>query len=213
MSINEKDENSISVKVVMIGSVGVGKSSIIARYVRNLFNEKNEPTIGANFSTKELLYNEKRVILNIWDTAGQEKFRSMGRLFYKNANIIVMVYDITKQDSFDDIKNYWYKDVKENGENYKVIGIVGNKIDLYEKEEIDNKQIKEFIEQINNDKKTKITEKKVSCLNGVNINELFNDLVSLYFSEDFNLLLKEDSRENEVKINQEDKKRGKRKCC
>ena len=177
MSKNEKEEEIISIKITMIGDAGVGKTSIVARYIENDFNPESKSTIGANYSKSELIFNNHKVILDIWDTAGQEKFRSMGRHFYKNSNIIVMVYDVTKIDTFEDIKNYWYDDVKENGEKYKVLGLVGNKIDLYDVEgvdEIDEKIIKEFTDKISNDKENKLICMNVSCKTGVNIKNLFD---------------------------------------
>ena len=111
-----QDKDSISIKVTMIGSVGVGKSCIIDRFTKDTFDSLNKSTIGANYYKKELNIYDKNITLDIWDTAGQEKFHSMGRHFYKNSNIIVIVYDITNINSFEDIKNYWYNDVKEHGE-------------------------------------------------------------------------------------------------
>ena len=83
----------------------------------------------------------------------------MGRHFYKNSNIVVIVYDITKKESFDDIKTFWYDNIKENAEKYKVIGIVGNKYDLFDKEGveiIDDNVVKEFVDKIKSDEDSKI---------------------------------------------------------
>ena len=136
MDVNNEEEVTISIKVTMVGSVGVGKTSIVNRYTKNIYEPESKSTVGANYCKKELVINKKIVLLDIWDTAGQEKFHSMGRHFYKNSNIVVIVYDITNITTFEDIKNYWYNDIKENGEIYKVIGIVGNKMDLYDNEGI-----------------------------------------------------------------------------
>ena len=76
----------------------------------------------------------------------------MGRHFYKNANMIIIVYDITNLKSFQEIENYWYNDIKENGEKYKVIAIVGNKFDLYDQdevEEIKDKMVEEYMDKLN----------------------------------------------------------------
>ena len=92
------------IKITLLGNPGVGKTCIISRYVENTFVENNESTIGANFSEKTIKRGNKEVTLNIWDTAGQEKFHSLGKHFYKDSYVVILVYDITNQESLD--KNY-----------------------------------------------------------------------------------------------------------
>ena len=213
-----QDKDSISIKVTMIGSVGVGKSCIIDRFTKDTFDSLNKSTIGANYYKKELNIHDKNITLDIWDTAGQEKFHSMGRHFYKNSNIIVIVYDITNINSFEDIKNYWYKDVKEHGEKYKVIGIVGNKFDLYDQDginEIDGKVVQEFMDNINNDKNSRFLNMKVSAKTGVNIKNLFTKLVGLYLEKEFNILIRQESLQKASTLIIEDQKsvKKKKKCC
>ena len=196
MDVNNEEEETISIKVTMVGSVGVGKSSIVNRYTKNIYEPQSKSTVGANYCKKELVINKKMVLLDIWDTAGQEKFHSMGRHFYKNSNIVVIVYDITNITTFEDIKNYWYNDIKENGEIYKVIGIVGNKMDLYDNEgiqEIDENIVKDFIEKISTDKDSKLVNMKVSAKTGVNIKNLFDKLVEEYLQKEFNFLIKQET--------------------
>ena len=76
--------------------------------------------------------------LDIWDTASQERFRSLGKNFYKDAYIVLLVYDITRLESFENLKNIWYKELNENVEQNPIIAVVGNKSDLYEEDEIVN---------------------------------------------------------------------------
>ena len=76
--------------------------------------------------------------LDIWDTTGQERFRSLGKNFYKDAYIVLLVYDITRLESFENLKNIWYKELNENVEQNPIIAVVGNKSDLYEEDEIVN---------------------------------------------------------------------------
>ena len=213
-----QDKDSISIKVTMIGSVGVGKSCIIDRFTKDTFDSLNKSTIGANYYKKELNIHDKNITLDIWDTAGQEKFHSMGRHFYKNSNIIVIVYDITNINSFEDIKNYWYNDVKEHGEKYKVIGIVGNKFDLYDQDginEIDEKVVQEFMNNINNDKNSRFLNMKVSAKTGVNIKNLFTKLVGLYLEKEFNILIRQESlqKASTLKIKEQKSVKKKKKCC
>ena len=206
----------ISIKVTMVGNVGVGKTCIVKRLVKNEYDESGKSTVGANYSKYEIYLDNKKIILDIWDTAGQEKFRSMGRHFYKNSNIVVIVYDITKKESFDDIKTFWYDNIKENAEKYKVIGIVGNKYDLFDKEGveiIDDNVVKEFVDKIKSDEDSKIISMNVSALNGYNIKMLFNDLVKQYLEKEFNILIQNNILEKGNTVNLGKNKEKKNKCC
>ena len=108
-------EDTINFKVILIGENNVGKTSIIIRYTTNTFNPLQLSTIGASFVNKVIkINNDKIVKFEIWDTAGQEKYRSVNRLFYQNASVCILVYDITRKSSFEALKNYWIKDIKEN---------------------------------------------------------------------------------------------------
>lgn len=91
-----------------------------------------------NFNSKILKYNDLKTNLkiNIWDTKGQETYRSLTRYFYKGASIVIFVYDITNKKLFDEIKNYWYKEFQDKGERNVLFGLIGNKIDLYKDEQV-----------------------------------------------------------------------------
>ena len=99
-------------KIVLVGESGVGKTCIINRFVDNVFDPSVKTTIASSFSTRCEKYNDKLIEMNVWDTIGQEKYRSFTNLFFKNANIVILVYDITNKKSFEEIKNYWYKEAK-----------------------------------------------------------------------------------------------------
>ena len=132
-------------KIVLIGESGVGKTSIINQYVEETFKEDQLTSAGASFSTKKIeLKNGNIGTLEIWDTAGQEKFRSLTQLFYKEASAAILVYDITRKNSFDEIKNYWIKQEKEKPPNNVIIAVVANKIDLFENEEVEEKVARDF---------------------------------------------------------------------
>ena len=112
----EDDEGALTCKVVLLGESGVGKTSIISRYINNTFKSQLMSTPGANFVTKNVIMEDENqsIKFEIWDTAGQERYRSLAKVFYKNAAVCVLVYDITRKTSFDAIKNYWVKELKEN---------------------------------------------------------------------------------------------------
>ena len=115
---NEEEENSIF-KVVLLGESGVGKTSIISRYINNTFKSQLMSTPGANFVTKNVIMEDdnQSIKFEIWDTAGQERYRALAKVFYKNAAVCVLVYDITRKTSFNELKNYWYKEIKENAQS------------------------------------------------------------------------------------------------
>ncbi len=113
---NYEGENAKGVKVVLIGESGVGKTSIIYRFINNTFEEGLETTTGASYAGKDMVfkdYQNKVLKFEIWDTAGQEKYRALSKIFYKDASIAILVYDITNEDSFEEIKNYWIDQIKE----------------------------------------------------------------------------------------------------
>jgi small GTP-binding protein len=114
--VEEDDKKAIPCKVVLIGESGVGKTSIISRYLLNKFSATLGSTPGANFTTKTVFLEEENqsIKYEIWDTAGQEKYRSLAKVFYKNAAVCVLVYEITRRQSFDELKNYWIGELLSN---------------------------------------------------------------------------------------------------
>ena len=103
-------------KVILLGEAGTNKTDIIARFINNTFEDNILSTTGASYASKILDFDEyygKPVKFEIFDTAGQEKYRSLTKIFYRNAGAAILVYDITKRDTFEEIKKYWYNQVKE----------------------------------------------------------------------------------------------------
>ena len=144
------DEEIIRCKAIIVGNSGVGKTSIISRYL-NKFNPREKTTIGASFTNKLEEINDNKIMFEIWDTAGQEKFRSINSIFYQDAYICLLVYDITDKKSFDDLKDYWYGSVIEHSTKDIIFHIVGNKIDLLKNEEVNRDEVKEFCQKIDAD--------------------------------------------------------------
>ena len=114
-------EEPLKFKVVLIGESGVGKTSILLRYISNEFNSQQFSTLGlsyVNYVDKIILIdNNKKIKLEIWDTAGQEKFRALAKAYYRNIDVGILVYDVTNKTSFEEIKNYWIKDIKEDNDD------------------------------------------------------------------------------------------------
>jgi small GTP-binding protein len=146
--MSEKNEEPISCKTILVGDSAVGKTSIIARYL-DKYKGKENPTIGASFANKIENIDGKEIKFEIWDTAGQERFRSINSIFYQDAYICIMVYDVTNQNSFQSLGNYWYNAVKEYGNEEIIYHVAGNKIDLFENEQVEKEKVKEYCESIN----------------------------------------------------------------
>lgn len=117
----DDDINTKTIKVVLVGESGVGKTCIISRFITNQFNCEEPSTDYASFATKTLSFNDnkKKIKFDIWDTAGQEMYRSIGKIFYNDAKVVILVYDISSKKSFIELKDYWYKTIKENASSIK----------------------------------------------------------------------------------------------
>ena len=131
----EEKMKTIEVKIVLLGNINVGKTSIASRYCKNVFNEHHINTIGGAYQQqKVILSNGSAVKLHIWDTSGQERFRAMTNLYYRDAQVAILTYDVTNESSFTGIE-FWIKELKYKVENDNMIlCLVGNKCDVNEDE-------------------------------------------------------------------------------
>ena len=163
-------EDAEVIKVVLVGEAGVGKTCIIQRFCENKFTPNTISTNGAANAAQILKVDDYIFNLDIWDTAGQEIYRSLNRIFYKNSRIAILVYDITNEKSFEEVKEYWYEQViKANGNNI-IIGIVGNKCDLYNKEKVEESTAKEWAESQG------CIFQLTSAFQGTGIKDIFNSV-------------------------------------
>jgi len=215
MSISK--EKTPNCKVVLLGESGVGKTCIISRYINGTYDEKSESTNGASYASKTISYENigKSLQFDIWDTAGQERYRALTKFFYKDAAIAILVYDITRKESFDEMKNYWYNQLKNFSGKNIIIGIAGNKSDLYDKEAVSEEEARKFASEIG------AIFRLTSAFNNNNIDELFNAVGNLYldpkFQDDINLEKHEKKGENVTKLTTDDlhvkKKKNKNNNC
>ena len=206
-------------KVVLLGDSGVGKTCIISRYIQGTFEKNCTSTNGASYCSKNVKFENfgKNLLLDIWDTAGQEKYKSLTKFFYKDAAVAILVYDITRKDSFENLKNYWHKQLLENGEKNVVLGVAGNKCDLYENEAVSEKEGQDYGHSIN------AYFKLVSAKNNISIDEFFNSMVEKFVESNFmdDLLPKYVNDKNIVKKiqkmklekNKKSNENKKKKCC
>ena len=163
-------KQELKLKILIIGDSAVGKTSLLLKYVENYFPETHMATIGVEYKTKVIETSKYKVNLNIWDTTGQERFKSITKSFFNGANGIVFVYDITESSTFSGVKN-WIKDSDPYGKFESVL--CGNKDDLKEKRQVKTDALKEY------GLKKKIAVFETSAKTGHNVNEAFKQLVDL----------------------------------
>ena len=168
------DEDDNEIKIILLGDCGVGKTNIISRYLKDEFKEKEMSTNGANYVMKKIYLNGLNYQINIWDTAGQEKYRSVTKMFLQDSQILLLCYSITDRQSYENL-NFWYKLATDIiGENI-VLGIAGNKSDLFEKEKVKDSEGEAFA------KEHKGIFKLISAkTNKKGIDELFNLLLKRF---------------------------------
>ena len=207
-------QDNITCKVVLVGDSGVGKTCIIQRYVNNKYSDENESTYTSTYTYKKLDYKKynKSISFDIWDTAGQELYRALAKNFYLNASIGILVYDIRRKESFESIKNYWHEQLKESGEENMIIGIAGNKCDLFQDEEVSEEEAKQFAQEIG------AVFHLTSCKESIGIDELFEEC-GKKFLENNNLISGEDKSQNKndkfglKNDNSKNNENKKKKCC
>ena len=174
------DENQVeSVKVILIGNSGVGKTSIINQYISGQFNPSSQTTIGVYSSNSFIKCEDGKVIgLKIWDTAGQERYRSMSKSFFQNSQVVILVYDITDESSFDEIKNDWYPSAKQEAKENAIMVLVGNKEDLVgddnDREKVNEDTARKYAKKIN------ALYFRISAKSNEKIVDLFEQIVKKY---------------------------------
>ena len=198
-------------KVVLLGDSGVGKTCIISRYISGAFDQNSPTTNGASYASKILEFPKlnKKISLDIWDTAGQEKYKSLTKFFYKDAAVAILVYDITQKDTFESMKKFWYQQLQEFGSKKIILGIAGNKCDMYEREEVNENDAKEFAES-----KGAFFE-ITSAKNNTGINELFMNAANRFVDPNFKSNSDEekqqaDQGEGNIKLEENDNKKEKK---
>ena len=202
----------IRIKLILLGDGGVGKTSIMRRYYEDKFSPLSQSTHTANFFEKEFIINEKKIILELWDTAGQEEYRSLTKVFVKNSKIILLIYDVTSFESFNSL-NFWYDFIQKEIGKEIILGLAGNKTDLifengYD-EEVSPEKGREYAQKIGASFAL-ISAKESSK----EINALFDDLLARYLNnkdEEFSLnstikLNESSSLDNEINLR-------KNECC
>ena len=165
--------SEIFLKLLLIGDSYVGKTSLLQKYTEDEMPEMHCATIGVEFKEKTVKINNREIKLQIWDTSGQERFRSITQNFFRNADGIAIVFDVTNRNTFKNVKN-WLSDIQAIDSNIKMI-LVGNKIDLVDKRVIDKNILEEYA------KKQNLPFYETSAKNNINLKEVFSRIVELIF--------------------------------
>ena len=213
--MNNNDNYDLILKLVLIGDSGVGKTNILSRYNNNEFSLATQPTVGVEFGNKIIKKENKSIKLQLWDTAGRERYKAITNAFYKGSKGAFVVYDITRKSSFLNIDK-WIGELKTNGSEDILIILVGNKSDLEDKREVSIEDGEKKAKQYG------IAFCETSALQGKNIEYAFNILIDEIILEIENAKQKEmkNNKSNNKKKSKgimlntnNDKNNKKKKCC
>jgi Ras-related protein Rab-1A len=158
-------------KLLLIGNSGVGKSCILMRYADNSFTENFFNTIGVDFKIKTINLNDQVIKMQIWDTAGQDRFRTLTSSYYRGAHGIIIVYDVTSKESFDNVRQWMQEIEKFASENVNKL-LVGNKSDLEEQREVS------YEEGVELAKKFDVPFLEVSAKNAIHVDDTFTTMAT-----------------------------------
>ena len=198
-------------KLIFLGDQGVGKSCILNRFLNDTFIEEYQTTIGLDFQSKNVQIDNQDIHLLLYDTAGQEKFRSLIPMYTRDANIIILVYDISNRDSFSNL-SHWLKDLTNVNMEEVILCVVGNKIDLNDKRVVNKEEGEKFAEERG------FIFQEISAKTGDGFSDLFykNLFEQIRFKFRPGGQLPPSEIINDIKFNidqDEGKSTTKRKCC
>ena len=203
MSKQNDEDVEEGIKVILVGETGTGKTSLINSALGKKFQDDHKSTMYCSYVNLKKVIEDKEYNLNLWDTIGQEKFRSLTKVFFKNSGIVIFVFDITDKPSFDDL-NYWYKTVDEELGDKPVKGLAANKLDLFDDQAVDDNTIKEYASQKG------IKFQYTTATNPANFNKLLEDLLVEYLTTRIS-----EDRRNALgkKLTAKKVETKKKKCC
>lgn len=207
MDIADQNPNYIF-KYIIIGNASVGKTNLSFRFIKGNFSEKYHPTIGMEFAVKNIKIGDKICRIQLWDTAGQECFKSVSRGYYKNSACALIVYDISNRKSFDNIQT-WVEECKNNAPQTLTMVLVGNKSDLEDIRTISYEEGKNLATSNN------MLFFETSALNGNNIEKLFYDSAETIVKKMQDNVYDLNIEDCGITIKRENNKKDiqKKKCC
>ena len=202
------EDISLTLKIIILGSSEVGKTSILDRYFQNIFRSNPLSTIGIDFQTKFFKFDSRKIKVNYTDTAGQEKFHAISINYLKAANGVILVFDVTKQQTFDALED-WLKDLKENNKLEIQKVLIGNKVDLEEYREVKKEDAENFAKSIG------CNYFEGSAKTGQNINEALDEIARITYLAMKDVKKEEEDKDKDVVIIDKSKKGNtkKKKFC
>ena len=169
--LSDDTEPEMMIRILTLGNISVGKTSIILRYLNDTFKEDHKMTIGIDMQTINVEYYNHIAQLIFWDSAGQERFQSMTKNYYKNSDVLLVIFDVMDNKSFSQLET-WLNGIIENKVQHALVYLIANKIDYGSRRLISTHQGEMLAERYN------IPYYEVSALSGYNIDKLFEDIVS-----------------------------------
>lgn len=169
--LSDDTEPEMMIRILTLGNISVGKTSIILRYLNDTFKEDHKMTIGIDMQTINVEYYNHIAQLIFWDSAGQERFQSMTKNYYKNSDVLLLIFDVMDNKSFSQLET-WLNGIIENKVQHALVYLIANKIDYGSRRLISTHQGEMLAERYN------IPYYEVSALSGYNIDKLFEDIVS-----------------------------------
>ena len=208
--MSDAEEYEMMIKVILIGDSGVGKTNIMSKYLKNQFMENSKATVGVEFGSKLFNHQGHKIKAQIWDTAGQEKYKAITGAYYKGSKGAFIVYDITRKDTFASIER-WVNDLKATSDPKLTIILIGNKNDLDDKREVSKDQGEEKAKSFG------CAFLETSAFSGDNLDKAFELMVKEIYEKFSNSSSEEEEFEavkkgEDLKVEKATDKK-KKKCC
>ncbi|VDK64560.1 unnamed protein product [Onchocerca ochengi] len=159
-------------KIVIVGDHNCGKSCILLRFAENSFRQDHITTLGVDFKLKTIKLGRDKIRLELWDTAGMERYRTIYNSYYHSAHGVMCVYDLTDERSFDNLRNYWLKEIRMHAPSNAVLMLIGNKADLEDKRMVNFERAERLASQLG------VSLYEVSAKTGINCDDAFYNLAA-----------------------------------
>src|SRR3990167_35791 len=190
-------------KVILLGDSGTGKSNLMIKFTRNEYHDNIQPTIGVEFGSSDITVDEKRIRVQIWDTAGKERYRSLTTSYYRGTSAAIITYNITRRSSFENVPS-WVKLIRENCDDNILIVLVGTKTDLARHRAVTTQEGEQFAKNNN------MLFYETSSFTGENVTKVFERIAETIYYSSYPIISKTDRTIIKLPSLESD---SKKKCC